>query len=308
MVWLRMGEIFKRLLFIGLGFLLLIGLPGCSGGIPARQSNNLDFLNPAGTLEQPTVAVSTVVGDQSQPVPYLPTAAFPATAQTSPMPVYFTLTPDPIPSPELSTASILCSPLEDHSLTDLQEIITFPYDPPPQGKDTGHHGVDFAYYRRGERLSIQGVLIQSVLSGRVAAVNENLIPYGNMVMVETQYQQLPGSLIEYLGIPDLQSLYLLYAHMQELPLPMIGEEVACGQTLGAVGNTPEHWSSAPHLHFEARYGPAGFVFSGMRFYDPHAQIEEMEKYILWRTSGEFFLLDPMMLLEYGLVTSVDSMN
>jgi murein DD-endopeptidase MepM/ murein hydrolase activator NlpD len=304
-IWLRVGENIKHLLFIGLGFLFLLGLAGCLERDTLSQLPSQDFPIPVEILEQPTAATSTDIDTGSQPVSATPATALSTPAQTSPAPVYFTPTPVSTPFPEVSSAFSICSPLEDHSLADLQEIITFAYDPPPPGKDTGHHGVDFAYYRRGHRLSIQGVLIQSVLAGQVAAVNENLIPYGNMVIVETQYDQLPESLVEFLGIPDPQSLYLLYAHMHDLPLPAFREQVACGQTLGAVGNTPEHWSSAPHLHFEARYGPAGFDFSGMRFYDPYARIEEMEKYTLWRTSGEFVLLDPMPLLNFGLAITTD---
>ena len=202
----------------------------------------------------------------------------------------------------MSAKPEICSPLEDHSLDDLYEIITFPYDPPPPGKDTGHHGVDFAYYRLGERLSIKGVPIQSVLAGRVAAVNENLIPYGNMAIVETPFDQLPLRVVKALGISGHQSLYLLYAHMEGTPQVQAGVPVTCGQTLGRVGNTPEKWSSAPHLHFEARMGPAGYDFSGMRFYDPYAQTADMEKSTLWRTSGEYVLIDPMVLLDLGFST------
>jgi murein DD-endopeptidase MepM/ murein hydrolase activator NlpD len=220
-------------------------------------------------------------------------------------PIYFTPSPLPAITPDPAPAFKFCSPLEDHSLADLLEIISFPYDPPPVGKDTGHHGVDFAYYRRGERLSILGVPIQSVLPGQVAAVNQNLVPYGFMVIVETLHDQLPVQVIEYLGISPKESLYLLYAHMNEPPLVEEGSLVECGQKLGYVGNTPEEWSSAPHLHFEARYGPAGGQFSGMQFYDKRSQVDQMEKYSLWRMSGEYILLDPLALLVYGLASDLD---
>ena len=223
-------------------------------------------------------------------------------------PVYFTPTPPHVTAPELNPQLQFCSPLEDHSLVDLQEIISFPYDPPPPGKDTGHHGVDFAYYRRGERLSILGVPVQSVLPGKVAAANQNLVPYGYMVIVETSFDQLPVNVTEHLGIPAQQSLYLLYAHMNEPPLAELGNQVACGQTLGYVGNTPENWSSAPHLHFEARFGPPGGQFSGMQFYDKRSQPDQMEKYTLWRMSGDYVLLDPLALLVYGLGLHVDVGN
>jgi murein DD-endopeptidase MepM/ murein hydrolase activator NlpD len=217
-------------------------------------------------------------------------------------PVYFTPSPPPALTPEAVPTVQFCSPLEDHNLADLLEIISFPYDPPPAGKDTGHHGVDFAYYRRGERLSILGVPIQSVLPGKIAVANQNLAPYGFMVIVETPFEKLPVQAVEQLGIPSQQSLYLLYAHMNEPPIVEEGSFVDCGQRLGYVGNTPEEWSSAPHLHFEARYGPAGGQFSGMQFYDKRSQVDQMEKYSLWRMSGEYTLLDPLALLVYGLAS------
>jgi murein DD-endopeptidase MepM/ murein hydrolase activator NlpD len=220
------------------------------------------------------------------------------------VPVYFTPTPKTAFIPDSVAPFDFCSPLEDHSLADLQEIISFPYDPPPPGKDTGHHGVDFAYYRRGERVSILGVSIQSFLPGSVVAVNENLVPYGFMVIIETPYEQMPEQLVESFAIPSTHSLYHLYAHMNEHPVVEVGQEVDCGQTLGYVGNTPENWSSAPHLHFEARYGPPEGQFSGMQFYDKYSTVEQMEKYTLWRMSGEYILLDPVALLVYGLEQNV----
>jgi len=184
----------------------------------------------------------------------------------------------------------------------LQEIVTNPFDPPPPGKDSGHHGVDFAYYRRGERLSILGVPVQAVMAGRVVITSYNRIPYGNMVIVETAYAELPAELIALLDISAGQSLYLLYAHMNEDPWVDLGERVACGQTLGEVGSTPKGWSSDPHLHLEGRVGPSGASFGGMAFYDTGATVEEMDNYRRWRMSGEFAMFDPMILLSYGLAT------
>jgi murein DD-endopeptidase MepM/ murein hydrolase activator NlpD len=276
--------------------LLVISLAGCS---PAVGENQL--------TETPAFAVQEQEASDPAGVnlsfPLETPAAIPGSPRNEEevaTPVYFTPTPSPAITPQHYASFQFCSPLEDHSLTDLQEIISFPYDPPPIGKDTGHHGVDFAYYRRGERLSILGVPIQSVLAGKVVAVNQNLVPYGYMVIIETLYEQLPERVVEHVGIPPDQSLYLLYAHMNEPPLAEEGKQVKCGDRLGYVGNTPEDWSSAPHLHFEARIGPAGGQFSGMQFYDKRSQVDQMEKYTLWRMSGDYSLLDPMALLVYGL--------
>jgi hypothetical protein len=39
----------------------------------------------------------------------------------------------------------------------------------------------------------------------------------------------------------------------------------------------------------------------MRFYDTRATVEEMEAYVLWRTSGVFQHFDPLYLLAPGAI-------
>jgi len=163
-------------------------------------------------------------------------------------PVNFTPTPHEN-LPAVSLPSEVCSPLQDHTWTDLQEIVTNPFQPPAAGQDSGHHGVDFAYYRRGDRLSIEGLTVQSAMDGQVAAVTGNNPPYGNMVIVETAFEHLPEAMAGELNISQGVSLYMLYAHMQDIPLVSLGEAVACGQALGNVGNTPAGWSSARTILF-----------------------------------------------------------
>jgi len=189
---------------------------------------------------------------------------------------------------------IICSPLEGHSLDELREIISAPYAPPPLGKEERHHGVDFSYYRRGERLSIQGVGVQSVLPGTVRASISGAFPYGNFVIVETQSSDLSESLQEVLGIKQGESLYLLYAHMQDEPMVILGEELQACQSIGYVGKSGN--AVEPHLHLEARLGPPGQLFTEMAFYSTQTTELERENYVLWRTSGEFQHLDPMKIL------------
>ena len=217
--------------------------------------------------------------------------------------VNFTPTSRPelvLPTQTSQPAFQACSPLKDHSLTDLQEIVTNPFDPPPPGKDTGHHGVDFAYYRRGNRLSIEGVPVDSVLSGQTAAVIHNRPPYGNMVIIETPAAGLPAALKNFLGIVSGESVYLLYAHMKTDPLVKLGQEVDCGEMLGEVGNTPAGWSSDPHLHLELRIGQGGDQFSALAYYDNSITLVEKNNYELWRMSGTFRMLDPLKFLEFVL--------
>jgi murein DD-endopeptidase MepM/ murein hydrolase activator NlpD len=188
----------------------------------------------------------------------------------------------------------LCSPLAEETIPELWEIVSDAYNPPPPGSDARHQGVDFSHYRRKERLTIKGEVIQAVLSGRIAAAIQDRLPYGNMVIIETPGIDLPPLLAEKLGIGSGESLYLLYAHMQENPTVELGDVVSCGQAIGTVGMTGYNIVN-PHLHLETRIGSAGMQFESMIFYDTSATVEEMDNYRRWRTSGEFRHFDPMML-------------
>jgi murein DD-endopeptidase MepM/ murein hydrolase activator NlpD len=199
--------------------------------------------------------------------------------------------------PKENASFVLCSPLSKHSLDELPEIVSDPYHPPPPGREERHQGVDFSYYRRGERVSILGMGVQSVLSGQVAAALVDKFPYGNTVIVETSYQDLPEELTRQFKIEKDESLYLLYAHLGEAPLVELGEMVNACQPLGLVGKSGN--AGIPHLHLETRIGPAGEIFTSMLFYSTQATPEEMANYIKWRTSGIFRHFDPMDLLAFG---------
>jgi murein DD-endopeptidase MepM/ murein hydrolase activator NlpD len=186
--------------------------------------------------------------------------------------------------------------LAAETIPELWEIVSDPYKPPPPGKEERHHGVDFSYYRRGERTSIQGESIQAILPGTVAAIVQDRLPYGNMVILETSYSYFPLDFAQAISLTQGGSLYHLYAHMETTPTVSIGEEVACGQVLGTVGLTGYNIVN-PHLHLETRRGPSGVIFEGMVFYDTSAMPEEMENYKRWRTGGEFQHFDPMVLFD-----------
>ncbi len=194
--------------------------------------------------------------------------------------------PTPVPT--------LCSPLAEHPLSELPEIVSDPYRPPPPGKEERHHGVDFSYYRRGERLSILGVGVQSIFSGRVAASIQESFPYGNVVIVETPLNALPADLAETLGIKIGESVYSLYAHLGSSPLVALGDTVVACQGIGEVGKSGN--AGVSHLHLEMRIGPAGRSFTSMAFYTTQATEEERANYLLWRISGIFRHFDPMQVL------------
>lgn len=201
-------------------------------------------------------------------------------------------------APQASTtgdeAFQICSPLAAHALEELPEIVSDPFNPPAPGKEERHHGVDFSYYRRGERLSIQGEEIQAVLAGRVAAALVDKFPYGNALIVETPASELPQSITEALGIAAQESLYILFAHMESAEAFELGQGLQACQFVGRVGKSGN--AGVPHLHMETRIGPPGTTFASMLFYSTRATTEERENYQLWRTSGVFRAFDPMKLL------------
>jgi murein DD-endopeptidase MepM/ murein hydrolase activator NlpD len=206
----------------------------------------------------------------------------------------------PTPSPVSKLVEFsMCSPLQHENIASLYEIISDPYNPPPPGRDERHHGVDFSYYHHGDRDTIEGEGVQAILAGSVAAVINDRLPYGNMVIIETAASLFPADLVSTFGIEKDESLYHLYAHMQSTPLVKVGEAVECGQALGTVGMTGYNVVN-PHLHLETRIGPAGESFRGMAFYTTSATIEEMENYQRWRTSGEFRHFDPISLFTWFL--------
>jgi murein DD-endopeptidase MepM/ murein hydrolase activator NlpD len=184
-----------------------------------------------------------------------------------------------------------------HPLRELPQIISDPYKPPPPNKpEERHHGVDFGYWHYGERDSMLGEPVQAILPGVVAAVLNDKYPYGNMIIVETPRVIFPDSLRTSLPIPPGQSVYHLYAHMQNPPNFTIGQEISSCQPLGEVGESGN--TDIPHLHLETRLGPAGKAFESMLFYSTRATQEEMENYVLWRTSGVFQHFDPLRLLAW----------
>ncbi len=192
----------------------------------------------------------------------------------------------------------VCTPLEDHPLHQLRLIVSDPYRPPKGKSDARHHGVDFSYYRYGERDTIQGVGVQAVLPGQVAAALVDSYPFGNLVIIETDLDLLPAELRERLGAQPGESLYLLYAHLEAAPLVRIGDSVPACQPLGAVGKSGN--AVEPHLHLETRLGPPGTVFSQMGEYFAGASEAERAAYRLWRTSGVYRHLDPMLLIKFAL--------
>jgi len=216
------------------------------------------------------------------------------------------------------------SPLEGINLEELQEIISNPFFYSGDGKDDGHHGTDFSFYQYKTFDKIENLPVQSITSGIVRSVINNRPPYGYMVMIETPFSSLPVFLRDRLlmhnteseipfhtnlSCPDFQlpensqtiesySLYILYAHLHDLPEVQIDSHVLSGYPIGKVGNSGS--SGNPHLHLEFRIGPMGYNFEEMSHYNNTASQNELSNYCLWRVSGLFYQIDPMQTIEYYL--------
>jgi murein DD-endopeptidase MepM/ murein hydrolase activator NlpD len=256
---------------------------------PAVESNPTPSV--AADTSEPTLIASLFPTETSTPTQTLPPTSTATSTATKTVPMI-----QITPKPDFQ----LCSPLAEQSLDELAEIVSDPYHPPPAGKDDRHHGTDFSYYRRKDRTTIAGETVQSMLPGKVVAAVNDRLPYGNMVLIETNRDDLPPTLISAFNIAPEEALYLLYAHFGHPPQAVVGQQVSCGDPLGEVGATGYNIVN-PHLHLETRIGPAGADFSqGMAYYSTAASEIERSNYELWRTSGVFRHFDPMALIDWYL--------
>lgn len=222
-----------------------------------------------------------------------PTNSSTLTPTASPTP---SASPTPIPSP--------CSPLAVLTLEQIPPYITQPFITPslvhnaehPEWvhKDDGHQGTDIGYYQIDGKL-FTGTPVLAALNGRIASIIHDRPPYGNMLIVETSFNNIPPALVEKQNIRAGSSLYTLYAHLQNLQKLTIGAPVSCGQQIAETGLTG--FTGGPHLHFETRWGPPGQTFASMAYYRADATQEEMENYEIWRMTAMFHLFDAMELLK-----------
>jgi murein DD-endopeptidase MepM/ murein hydrolase activator NlpD len=221
------------------------------------------------------------------------------------MPINTPIISPTIPQETPNKLFAMCSPLDGDTIPELWDIISDPYKPPPLGKEERHHGVDFSYYSRKNKKSIEDTAVFAIMSGNVAAVINNRLPYGNMIIIETPVSSLPDEIARMLNLEQEDSIYHLYAHMAQSPMFQLGDVIACGQILGEVGKTGYNVVNA-HLHLETRIGDPDNTFTNMVFYDTSASLEEMENYSRWRTSGDFIHFNPMDLFSSYLTWKAES--
>jgi len=271
---------------------------------------------PTSTIEPTSTAAAT---ETSQPTSTAMILVSPSLTPT--ITAYPTLTPTPLGVATQSSnvlTSLVASPIEGVAASDLSSVISQPFVLPPSGEDSGHHGVDFAFWDFKDIGAIEGKPVLSIFPGKVSSAYSKIRnPYGYMVIVETPLSNLPKEIIDAIKLPEAsstpanpsnrltcptgfadwwdtssQSLYVLYGHLGEVPSVKLGQTVKMGDMLGVVGNSGA--SSSPHLHLEMRIGPANATFASMAHYDITTTDQERHNYCMWRISGQFELFDPMV--------------
>ena len=251
----------------------------------------------------------------------VPTANLPlSTATTSPT---SPPTPDPTatlsPTPTQEIAAGVCSPLIGIGREKLYRITSNKYVSPLPYVEGGHPAIDLSFYGFETFTTFKNFPLQAVLPGKVVLVENNRFPYGYMLLVETPLSQVDPSFLSSIPQPtpfpesiytiaDLcpltgspvtwdasgKSIYVLYAHMAQLPEPSVGDDISCGQPIGFAGTTGN--SVEDHLHLEMRIGPSNAQFDSIASQHSSATLEERYNYCIWSISGVFQPFDPAILL------------
>lgn len=272
-------------------------LYACSSRTPAQQTPTLTIQPPPTDHCTPTTALS-------------PSLTPTSTAENAPEP---TITEAALALPRI------CAPIQGYTLVQLPEMVSNPFHPPGPGSDEPHQGVDLAVRAPGTQVALAGQPVQAALAGQVVMVTRERFPFGNAVIIETPLETqpegwwmpaaIPSSAPTLTGHgaltcpdepgpnitdPERRSLYILYAHLQAPSSVQPGDPVTCGQVIGAIGSTGNALN--PHLHFEAKIGPAGIRIASMAHYDASATQFEMSNYCMWSISGLFQVVDPLQIL------------
>ncbi len=292
-----------RLILIYFIFIFLLiscsSVPNAVGVIPEQSS-----------VTTPTSGEILIQSEEPNPNQELQQPTFTKDAEVAPPTP--TLTPIPIIS--------VVSPLEDITLKELSSIVSNPFSMPLPGLDDGHHGVDFSYYRFKGKVGMTGLPVLSIIPGKISTIIYDRPPYGNTVIIETYLDNISNEIIKDVEIPDpyqtyqpasalncpdnlsvnyldleKRSLYVLYAHLNSISNIQVGDFIEQSQFLGGVGTTGS--SVNPHLHLEIRFGPSNASFSTMAHYINNVTEEEKTNYCIWRVSGLFKLIDPMLVLK-----------
>jgi murein DD-endopeptidase MepM/ murein hydrolase activator NlpD len=244
-----------------------------------------------------TITFTATITETGTPLPtatdtVTPTSTFTATPEDTPTPIPQTPTPSPTSGIFLGGNEI-SSPLLGLTYQQLDKIISQPYYVPNVLQDFGHHGVDFGSYDIDGQ-NIMNWPVTAVFSGKFAGSSNDRPPLGNLVIIETPYDDLPVDIALALDVRQGESLYAMYAHLDKPVSYTVGDTFIKGQKIGEVGMSQ---TSEAHLHLEMRIGKSNTVFQQMAYYTTNATDQELESYTIWRMSGDYLPFDPMTLFK-----------
>ncbi len=244
-----------------------------------------------------TITFTATVTETGTPLPtatdtVTPSPTSTATPEDTPTSIPQTPTPSPTSGIFLGGTE-MSSPLLGLTYQQLETIISQPYNVPNVLQDFGHHGVDFGSYDIDGQ-NIMNWPVTAVFSGKFAGSSNDRPPLGNLVIIETLYEDLPADIASFLDVREGESLYTLYAHLDQPVSNKVGDTFTKGQIIGEVGISQ---TSEAHLHLEMRIGRSNTVFQQMAYYTTNATDEELESYTIWRMSGDYLPFDPMILFK-----------
>jgi murein DD-endopeptidase MepM/ murein hydrolase activator NlpD len=267
------------------------------------------------------LAIMTGCSQFSNPTTSIPPTGTLTNTETPTPTVTATVTSTiPPPTPTIELISQVCSPIQGIDFSELPLIQSWEYISPTPYVESGHPAIDFGQYHFKDYPFFPNFPVQSIISGKAILVQQDLSPYGNMILIETPLNNIKESFLSSITKPtplppsiysidercpvsgpeitwdsEGKSLYVLYAHMLEKPEVSPGDPVSCGQLIGIAGKSGH--AAEEHLHLEIRIGPSNASFESIAA-QGSADITPVERYnyCIWALSGVFQAINPATLL------------